>query len=140
RADTRGGVREGRAKAVSARVAHQCRVAAKADRLVETARRVGDAVDDRVPTALLVQATQREGADARPEPAAPELLAHTDRLELPDAVLVVRPDEAIGREPSVGSLDDAIEGRAVRPGGAHVLEARLGDARRRPDVPVDRDT
>ena len=50
-----------------------------------------------------------------------------DRLELADAVLVVRPDEAVGGEAAAGSLDDAVERGAVRPRGLDVREARLRD-------------
>ena len=55
-----------------------------------------------------------------------------------DAVLVVRPYEHVRGEPSVGSLDDAVERAAIRPLGHDVRVARLGDARGRPDVAVDR--
>ena len=59
----------------SARVADERRVAAEADRLVERARLVADAIDDRLPAALLVEATERERADGGAEAASPELLS-----------------------------------------------------------------
>ena len=84
-------------------------MAAEADRLVEAASRVGDAVDDRLPAALLVQAAQSEGADGAAETLAAELLPYAHGLELADAVLVVRPDQAVRREAPVRRFDDAVE-------------------------------
>src|SRR5262249_57359618 len=115
-------------QAGSARVADERRVPAEADRLVERARRIADAVDDRLPAALLVPAAKSERADGGAEPAASEFVTHADRLQLADAALVVRPEEAIGREAAVGRLDDAVEGRPIGPRGLDVREARLGHA------------
>src|SRR6267142_6577759 len=102
--------------------------AAKADRLVERASGIGVAADDGAPHTLLVQTLQAERADGGTEAAAAELRARPDRLEQPDAVLVVGPNQHIRGEASVRRLDDAVERAAVRPLGHDVAVARLGDA------------
>ena len=112
---------------------------AEADRLVKRARRCGRAVDDCLLPAFLVQALQRERADGGAEAAAAEIRPDADGLELANAVLVIGPAEAVRGEAAVRRLDDAVERLAVRPCGADLSVARLGDARGRPDVTVDRD-
>ena len=113
-------------------------MAAKADRLVERARLVADAVDDRLAAAFLMEAAECERADGGAEAAAAELGARPDWLEQPDAIFVIGPDQHIRGEASVRRLDDAVERAAVRPLGHDVAVARLGDAGRHPDVAVDR--
>src|SRR6266513_2752055 len=89
--------------------------AAKADRLVQRAGGLGFTTDNGSPHSLLVQTLQAERADGGTEAAAAELRARPDRLEQPDAILVVGPDQHIRREASVRCLDDAVERAAVRP-------------------------
>ena len=85
---------------------------AKADRLVQRARRPGRAVDDRLPPALLVQPPERERAHRRAEAPPAELRPGPDRLELADSVLVVRPAQAVGGEaPSGASITQSSDSR-----------------------------
>ena len=85
-------------------------------------------------------APERERADGGAEPAAPELLAHADRLELADA-RSRRPARRGSRRRSARPAPRRRSRASARYGQAaiDVREARLGDARRRPDVAVDRD-
>ena len=99
----------------------------EAERRVERAGRLRGAVDDCLPATFFVQAAQGERADRGAEPAAAELIAGTDRLELADGVLVVGPAETVGGEAAAGSLDDAVERFTVRPLGADGRVARLGE-------------
>ena len=110
------------------RVAGQRGVHPEAERLVERAGRLGGAVDDRLPAALLVKALESERADGGAEAAAAELRPHADRLELADAVCVVGPAQAVGGEAAVRCLDDAVERPTVGPLGAHLRVAGLGQA------------
>src|SRR6476620_724829 len=114
-------------------------VDAKAERLVERARRFGGAVDDRLPAPLLVEPPEREGAHGRAEAAAAELLPHADGLELTDAVCVVEPAQAVGGEAAVRRLDDTVERVTIGPLRAYPCVARLGEAGGCPHVLMDRD-
>jgi len=59
-----------------------------------------------------------------------------DGLELADAVLLVEPRQAEGRDPAVGRLGDPVEARAVTGAGHHVPVALGDDVGRRERGPV----
>jgi hypothetical protein len=65
--------------------------------------------------ALLVETPEAERADGGAEAAAAELGSRPDRLEEPDAVLVLRPDEHVRGEASFRRFDDAVERAAAWP-------------------------
>jgi hypothetical protein len=77
----------------SSRVRDGRHAAPESERLVEHARGLGVAADDRLPQALLVQPLEAERADGGPESAAAKFRARADRHEERDGVPVVRPDE-----------------------------------------------
>ena len=76
----------------------------------------------------------------RPQGRGAKLRPDADRLKLADAVLVIRPAEAVRGEAAIRRLDNAVERLAVRPLSADLRVARFGHARGCPDLTVDRDT
>ena len=61
------------------------RVNAKAERLVELASAVADAVDDRLAATLFIQASERERTDRGSEPAAAKRLSGVSTTQSSDS-------------------------------------------------------
>ena len=121
---------------------HRARVLAHADRLVERgpAPEALQRVDDRARGALLSQPEEREAADGSRKSAAMIVRVRAYGLELPDAVRIVEPRQAVRSERPVRRLHDAVEIAPVWPRSLNVREALGRDPRRRPDRSVELDS